>query len=100
MGRKLDAVAMEKVAAEFGDVRSNCDDCGVEGAFLFPFGTSDPLVPKARAEEFFRAAAGEKKNAVLGGRAWAERAGGRSDSLSVYFIGKHNGPRWKGLLSL
>ena len=76
LGRKLDAVEMGKVAAELAASNPITMIAGWKGAFLFPFGTSDPLVPKARAEEFFGAAAGEKKNAVLGGRAGAERAGG------------------------
>ena len=79
LGRKLDAVAMEKVAAELAASDPITMIAGSKWAFLFPFGTSDPLVPKARAEEFFRAAAGEKKILFYeagheGSRAWL-RAG-------------------------
>ena len=61
LGRKLEGEAREKVVGELRDMDPIAAIAGARGAFFFQFGTEDPYVPKARAEEFFGAAPGPKK---------------------------------------
>ena len=61
LGRKLEGEAKEKVVKEMADVDPIASVAAAKGAFLFQFGTNDPYVPKARAEEFFAAAPEPKK---------------------------------------
>lgn len=61
LGRKLDAEAQAKAAAELADNDPIARVANAKGAFLFQFGTNDPYVPRKRAEEFAAAAPEDKK---------------------------------------
>lgn len=61
LGRKLEGAERERVAAEMAATDPIRMVAAAQGSFLFQFGTTDPYVPKARAEEFFAAAPATKK---------------------------------------
>jgi dienelactone hydrolase len=61
LGRKLEGVEREKIVAEMAATDPIKMIAAAQGSFLFQFGTTDPYVPKPRAEEFFAAAPATKK---------------------------------------
>jgi len=61
LGRKLEGAEREKVVAEMAATDPIQMVAAAKGSFLFQFGTTDPYVPKPRAEEFFAAAPEPKK---------------------------------------
>jgi len=61
LGRKLEEADRAKVAAELASLDPIAAIASAKGSFLFQFGTTDPYVPKSRAEAFFGAAPEPKK---------------------------------------
>jgi dienelactone hydrolase len=61
LGRKLEGEAREKVVGEMRDMDPIVAIAQARGVFFLQFGSEDPYVPNARAEEFFAAVPGEKR---------------------------------------